>query len=199
MKELILLGGGGSRIDCPYDAEVWTTSTVLLQPETKLESISKVFAIDVYPQVRDSLTIAQKHNIPIISTRDYATEPYPWKEIIATFKSKYFRNTMSYMLAMAIYKAYEKLRLYGVDQGPDYDYIANKPYVMYWLGVATGRGIEFEVPKSGLLFDPLMSAIKKQLEDDMKRARQWLDTPGNKEKLVAIGQPAKRKLWLPSS
>lgn len=186
MKELILLGGGESRKECPYNTEVWAASSVLSLPETRLEGISKAFAFDLYPLVKPYLKIAKEHNIPVVSTRSYADEQYPWKEITEEFQTKYFRNSISYMIAMAVYKGYEKLRIYGVDQGPDYEYLAAKPYVMFWLGVAIGRGIEWEVAGSGLLFYPLISSIKKQLEADMERAAQWL--PRNKARLAEIGE-----------
>lgn len=185
MKDLIILGGGESRKECPYDTEVWAVSTVLLLPDVKKECISKVFAIDKYELIEEDLGITRELDIPIVSVRDYATESYPLKEIKEEFQTTYFRNTISYTIAMAIYEGYEMLKLYGVDQGPQWNYIANRPYVMFWLGVATGRGVKWELSDSSILKHPLLYEIKKKIETDEKRATIWLSE--NKEKLDSLG------------
>lgn len=174
MKELILLGKGLSMKDCPYDTEVWVVSSVLGTPDARFDCISKAFAFDDFKVDKEYIHIAKKHNIPLVSTRSYFTEPYPTEGIRQAFKINYFRNSISYMIAMAIYQGYEKLRLYGVDQGPEWDYITTRPYVMFWLGVAVGRGVRFELTENSLLMEPLISAIKKQIEEDTERVREWL-------------------------
>ena len=166
MKELILLGRGSSAEQCTYDAEVWCASSVLLMPEIKLECISKAFAFDVWsiPELRESVEKARAYSIPVISTEEYASEPYPLQQIKEEFNSSYFRPTVSYMLALAIYRGYEKLKLYGIDQGPEWIYLAGKPYVTFWLGVATGRGIEYELSSNCLLLEPFVQELKKKID-----------------------------------
>lgn len=162
MKELILLGRGPSWKECPFDVEVWATSTVLLDPKVEPTLLSKVFAFDDFTKegIRKSVGLAKELSIPVVSFHDFATEKYPLAEITSHFNSRYLRNTISYMLALSIYQGYEKLRLYGVDQGPAWDYLSTKPYVTFWLGVALGRGIQYELARSTMLLEPFIKEIK---------------------------------------
>ncbi|NMD04081.1 MAG: hypothetical protein GYA71_12470, partial [Bacteroidales bacterium] len=54
----------------------------------------------------------------------------------------YFTNSISYMIAYAIYKGYEKIELYGVDMSARDEYINQRGSVMYWIGFARAKGIE---------------------------------------------------------
>lgn len=166
MKELILLGTGPSLKDCTWDAEVWCASTVLLMPEVRLDCISKAFAVDDWSvgDIKQSVELAKEHSIPVVSTESYATEPYPLQEIEDEFDSVFLNNTLSYMLALAVYQSYSKLRLFGVDQGPRYEYLANKSYTTFWLGVATGRGIDWELSANCILLEPFIDKIKEKID-----------------------------------
>ena len=171
MKELIILGTGQSWKDCPFDAELWATSSVFSLLGIDYKKIHKVFAFDEYESVKKDIEIAKENLIPFVSAKDYATEKYPLEEITREFGICYFRNTITYMLAYAIYKGYEKLRLYGIDQGPQWDYVTNKPYVFYWLGVATGKGIKVELAKTSTLTQPMADEIRRYIEILQKKAR----------------------------
>ena len=161
MKEVIILGRGQSWKDCPFDAECWTTSSVIEMPEINCHQINKVFAFDDYEATKIGVRIAKKYYIPVVSTQSYATEKYPLEEIVKEFGKPYFRPTVSYMIAYAIYKGYKKIRIYGIDQAPEWEHLMNKPFVMFWLGVATGRGIEWELPKSSLLLEVMGDRIRE--------------------------------------
>lgn len=171
MSEITILGGGESWAECPFEGEVWAVASVLSKPEVSCyDKIHKVFAFDEYKFVKGSIRIAKKYHIPVISLRGYATEKYPLEEIKEEFGTCFFRNTVSYMLAYAIYKGYEKIWLFGIDQGPQWDYLANKFFVFYWLGVATGRGIKFELPKSTILVEPMHEQLRKYVEELRRKA-----------------------------
>jgi len=185
MKEIILLGGGESRRECPYDTEVWAVLSVLSLPDIIPANINKVFGFDTYPEVKRHLKVAKEYNIPVVSRRSYADETYPLDEITKKFGSNYLRSSLSYMVAMAIYQGYEKLKLYGTDQGPEWKYIANRPYVTFWLGVALGREIKFEITENSLLMDPLISEIMEQMGLEKERAYNWLKQ--NKQHLTKLG------------
>lgn len=167
MREITLLGIGSSLSDCPYDGEIWATSSYLSHPQARVDKIDKVFAFDFLRYVETELKIAREHNIPIVSTRDYATEPYPLSDIVGEFNldPDFLLNTMSYMIALTIYQGYEKINLYGVDQGPEWEYLSTKPYITFWLGVATGRGIMFELSPSCLLKERFISVIKAKVKN----------------------------------
>jgi len=145
MGRLIILGTGPSWVECPFDGnEIWAASTALITEGLKEKQFDKVFAFDPIsnPRVEESVRIAKERNIPVVSVNKYATEKYPIFDIIREFHTNYFLNTASYMIALAIYRGYTKLRLYGIDQSEG-DYAKGKSYVSFWLGVATGRGMSW--------------------------------------------------------
>lgn len=142
-KELIILGKGPSRKHCPFDAEVWGVNnvyeTVSCWDRTQ---VTKLFAFDY---VSDMIKGMRATGIPIVGWQYYADEKYPLDEIVSKFGVDYFTNSISYMVAMAIYKGYEKIRLYGVDQRSGAEYINEKSGVEFWIGVAIGHGINVEI------------------------------------------------------
>lgn len=72
-------------------------------------------------------------------------ENYPLEEIISRFKSKYFTNSISYMIALAITKKPEKIRFAGVDMALYSEYAFERPSVSFWAGIAMANGIEIEM------------------------------------------------------
>jgi len=64
---------------------------------------------------------------------------------------RYFTNTVSWMIALALLEMNEaegphKLAVYGVDMAQDGEYAHQRPSCEYFLGLATGLGIETIVP-----------------------------------------------------
>lgn len=158
MKEVILLGSGNSAYECPFDAELWATASMLprIDPDC-----TKVFAFGNDSQ--EARDIALREGIPIVSTESYATERFPLDEIISEF-GDYFRPAISYMIAYAIYLGYEKIRLYGVDQGDEWHHIYDKHYITFWLGVANGRGVAYEITKASGLYRVMKHNVRAMYE-----------------------------------
>ena len=171
-ESLIILGQGPSMIGCPFDTETWASVSVLSHQEWEDAPVSKVFLFDKLELKEDErlgVEVAQRRGLPIVGESymaDYppvgtnvVTEEYPLREIQKEFNTLYFKNDTSYMIAYAIHLGYKHLSLWGVDQGgvPEGQqdiYSFARAYVMFWLGVATGRGITWELaPNSILLRD----------------------------------------------
>lgn len=149
MKELIILGKGPSRAFCPFDAEVWGVNQVCeMIPHEECKRITKLFAFDDLPLMIEGMKAT---GIPIYSWQDFADKEYPYDEIVSRFRD-YFTNTITYMIALAVYEGYEKLRLYGVDQRVETEYANEKGGVEFWLGVAIGQGIKVEISQGSSLF-----------------------------------------------
>jgi hypothetical protein len=152
---------------CPFDTEVWATASVLNHEGWEDKPYSKLFCFDdpkLKPDERKGLELASQRSIPVLSINKYEgyqTEVYPIISIIREFKTNYFRNDISYMIALAIYNGYKSLFLWGVDQGPEYMYKVGKPYVTYWLGVATGRGVNWKLCPNSMLWmhSPQVSGV----------------------------------------
>ncbi len=89
----------------------------------------------------------QKHHDDIPSS-----VAYPLDDIIKWFEDKghngarYFTNSISYMIALAIYEGYKEIHIYGVDMAHDSEYAFQKPSCEYLIGIAEGMGIKVHVP-----------------------------------------------------
>ena len=86
-------------------------------------------------------------------------QPYPDAVILDRF-FPYFNNTVSWLIALAILMndfdrhedgdGYEWMGLYGIDMAQDHvlqaEYSQQRPSCEYFIGLATGRGIEIYIP-----------------------------------------------------
>ena len=92
--------------------------------------------------------------IPIYMKKHYAnipnSIPYPLKEVTKGFM-KQFSSTFCYQLALAIHEGFKTIGIYGVDfsRGTLRERYVEWRGILYWLGVATGRGIEIQFPNKG--------------------------------------------------
>ena len=76
---------------------------------------------------------------------------YPVKKIIDHF-GDYFTNTISWMIALAIWMGYKEIGIWGVDMAVDSEYFWQRPSCEFFLGWAKGAGINMHVcPTSDLL------------------------------------------------
>ena len=157
MSELTIIGRGPSWKECPFcTEELWGAASCLITEGLKDKNYTKVFAFDDMdtPARIDELgrcmEIANSRNIPIVSTRAYATEIFPLVEIAREFWSSYFMPTASYMMAYALYLKYGRLHIYGLDQGPRWIYQSGKPHIVHWLGVALGRKVDLRIGRGSL-------------------------------------------------
>lgn len=175
-KHVIILGKGNSGRICTFDAdEVWGVNNVASQtvpcPDCDKGKIKdqdcprcngtnailmypqkfhKLFAFDesLEPQYTDDM----KKYAPIVSSQKYADIPYPLDSILKEFNTRYFTNTISYMIAYAIYNKVKKISVYGVDVSFGAPYAQENRGVEYWMGRAEQSGIEVYCPdKSHLL------------------------------------------------
>lgn len=106
---------------------------------------------------------AQKLSIPVYMQQHWDIVPtciaYPLKDIIARF-GRYFTNSVSYMIALAIMEKYEEIHVYGVDMAvmavaDKYDitnpesneYSYQRPSVEWLLGWCMGAGIKLYLPQ----------------------------------------------------
>ena len=141
MKDLILLAKGNSRKWVNFDgSEVWGVNDVSVFPEFKGKKVDRTFTFD--PRSPEWLTKVKETGSEIWSWQPFADKRYPLQEVIEFFGTKYFTNTISYMLALAIYEGFERIRLYGVDAPYGGIYFMEKSGLEYWIGRAQQKGIE---------------------------------------------------------
>lgn len=115
-----------------------------------------------------------------------ASEAYP-KEAITASMGRYFSNSISWMVAHAIYEGATEIHVYGVDMaqgggGAAGEYASQRPSCEYFLGLAAGRGVKVYVPpQSDLLKVSAMygvesdSALRIKLEEREKELAERMN------------------------
>lgn len=93
--------------------------------------------------------------------------PFPIEAVVQHFGSRYFTNSVSYMIALAIMLEYKEIGVWGVDMAVDHvlnnEYSHQRPSCEYWLGLAAGAGIRIYLPEGS---DLLVSSHMYGFEDD---------------------------------
>ncbi len=88
-----------------------------------------------------------------------AASEYPLQEVLKAFPDRYFTNSVSYMLALALLEGCDELGLWGIDMALNGDpavpesneYARQRPSVEFYLGIACGRGIRVHIPAQSTL------------------------------------------------
>lgn len=75
---------------------------------------------------------------------------FPKNEIFARFPTpsfhKYYTNSISWFIALALMEGFEHIGIYGVDMAQHEEYANQRPSCEYWIGVANGMGVSVYVP-----------------------------------------------------
>ncbi len=98
----------------------------------------------------------KKCPIPVYMEKHYDDVPmsvrYPYEEIndwvgeLDPCGREYFTNSVSYMIALAIYEGFDVIHLYGVDMAVGSEYEMQRPSCEFWIGIAKGQGIKLYIP-----------------------------------------------------
>lgn len=88
------------------------------------------------------------------------SEKYPLDEIVTELLPhltkqgnpvKYFASSIDYALALAVYKGYKRIEVYGVELETQTEYTYQRTGFGLWCGMAAGRGVEVDLHVS--IFD----------------------------------------------
>lgn len=158
LDNIFILGRGQSLGLCPVKippkSEFWGCNNIY-----KAREVDRLFVMhDVYvTQYNRQTKIIEEANekgFPVYTLGKYDDLKndiqYPMQEVIKEFDEAYFLTNISYMLALAIMQRPKNLYLFGVDMdfGTAKEYMQNeKSNVEHWLGVATGRKIQFHLSR----------------------------------------------------
>lgn len=94
---------------------------------------------------------------------------YPIQKVIGAF-GRYFTNTISYEIALAILMGFKEIAIYGVDMAVSGEYHHQRPSCEYFIGIARGLGIEVVVPdEADLLKTRFIYAFEEQKEGAFKK------------------------------
>lgn len=111
-------------------------------------------------KTHDGLTVYMQDVDPLVP----CSIRYPLSEICAALlpafrqgiepvQTRYFTSTVAYALALAVYQEYDKILIYGVEMESDTEYWYQRPCVLFWVGVALGRGIAIDFISGESIFD----------------------------------------------
>ena len=91
-----------------------------------------------------NIPIYMLNSIPELET----SVTYPLEKIIEHFGRQYFKSSVDYMIALALYEGFEEIHVYGVNMAVDEEYSYQRPSCEYWLGRAEGMGVKIHLPES---------------------------------------------------
>ena len=72
--------------------------------------------------------------------------PFPREFLLTKFR-RYFTNTISWQIALALAMGYKEIHLYGINMANDEEYKSQRPSVEYFVGLAEGLGVKVFIPE----------------------------------------------------
>lgn len=123
---------------------------------------------------------------------------YPLAAVLQAFSDRYFTNSVSYMIALALLEGCDELGLWGIDMALTGDptkpasneYSMQRPSVEFYLGIAMGRGIQVHLPpETTLLKARRLYGFEGPVDDESNRAaRAKLEELENREKEIVAAK-----------
>jgi hypothetical protein len=139
-----IIGKGKTWADAPLAGESWGITQLLLR-----RPVSLVIDMNVYDDGRwGELEQAEAARVIALCVRNgipyMGLDNYPIREVMARFETDYFGSTVDYAIALALYRGYDEIHLYGVTMSIA-DYSRLKSGVDFWCGYAKGMGVTIKV------------------------------------------------------
>lgn len=146
-----IIGRGNGWEDAPRDELSWGITLINLSRPVDLVIDMNVYEDNRWGKLEKegavkSRQLAGENKVPYIDLTSY-----PIKEITEYFKTDYFSNTVDYALALAVYKGFQEINLYGINMTARSEYLYQKPGLEFWIGQAMGREIKIKVHGGGSL------------------------------------------------
>jgi len=156
--------------------------------------------------------LQQDHGRPIFMKQHYPQVPncvvYPLEQILEVFPGDpYFTNSVSYMIALALFQGVEQLAIYGVDMATKEEYTDQRSGVEYWVGLARGAGVDVLIPSIsdlckarvlyGMYDDPEHDKLTLKLDTAMRQLAEAEKMGRQAELAMANAKGAKQILeWM---
>ena len=150
--------------------------------------------------VKQYLADLAKMPVPVMMQKTWPEIPnsraYPLKEITDAY-GRYFTNTISYQLALAIYEGYEVIHVYGVDMAVGSEWTHQRASCEYFLGIIKGMGRELYIPPTAdLLKTRFMYAFEeKEIDDWMRKVNKMRQSMfGRMQEQQAVVEKGNKKI-----
>lgn len=201
-KKIAIVGFTNSRKLTPFDDpswEVWGLNNLHKYPD--LGTFHRWF--DLHPVAdirRDEAHAAWLKSTPLPV---YVWEPqedwptslaFPKQEVLSRAGRRYFTNSISWMIGLALLEGATEIGLYGIDMAQTGEYSAQRPSCEWIIGLAEGLGVKVTIPdtsdllKSSVLYGAEDdSALRLKLEDRMRELQQRLaETEQQRDQAAAM-------------
>lgn len=183
----------------PEECEIWCLNEMYkVAPEIKNFRASRWFEIHdlttASKNTKEHQSFLQTVTVPLYVQKKYEhlpnAIPFPFEEIFAWMAdkgfggSKYFTNTISYLIMFAAMSGFKEISVYGVDMSTDSEYMHQKASAEYMIGLCEGMGIKVYIPPSSELLkcnqlyavessNKLRHWVKAQQSELKKRTQQF--------------------------
>jgi len=169
-KDIVVIVGRGrvtrnlvdyEREDCEY----WGVNDAYnyMQKVDVIFQLHERDKIESFSRDKEHFELIKSLNIPIVTVKKWSDIPnsvsYPWKEVISVY-GDYFTNSISEMIALALYMKYKRIELYGCDFVDEREKRLQLPSITYYIGMARGHKIASGIPE---VYIPPQSPILKTL------------------------------------
>ena len=137
-----IIGRGTGWEDAPRDELSWGITLINLKRPVDLVIDMNVYDDGRWGEIEKqgaikSRELAVKNGTPYVGLNEY-----PINEIVDYFQTDYFSNTVDYALALAIYRKFSEISLWGINMLSGSEYAYQKAGIEFWIGQAMGRGIK---------------------------------------------------------
>jgi len=174
-KKLAIVGFAGTRDQAPFnnpDYEIWTVNNLhkFVPRQDRIFQVHQRWEwTPGYGNPAEHGVITEDHleflktcGIPVYTVEKFKDIPtsirFPIEEMTKEFgvartghenpdhKDGYWTNSISMMIALAIYEKFDVIEIYGVDMAVSTEYLEQRPSCEYYIGIAKGRGIDVRLP-----------------------------------------------------
>lgn len=145
MHSVNIIGRGKGWENAPLDEYSWGITLTNLNRRVDLVIDMNVYDDGRWGEQERQLWLksrkqAREDQIPYIDLSNY-----PIDAIVSRFRTDYFTNTVDYAIALAIYRGFKRINLYGINMANGSEYSYQKPGVEFWIGMALGQGINVSI------------------------------------------------------
>jgi len=175
-KKVTIMGFAPSWVDTKFDdpdMEVWTLNEAYQLLKTKNIPVDRIGRwFEIHNPYSPSKNIEAHHKflkelkIPLVMNKKYEEFPmcieYPRQEIKDYFNNSFviddvgseyteYSNSISWMVALAIFEGYNEVHITGVDMAQEQEYAFQRASCSFFIGFAAGKGIKVLIPKTSEL------------------------------------------------
>lgn len=185
MKKLAIVGAEEhTRSLAPWDDpefDIWVFNEWANAPWCKRwDALLQIHSPSVYRNLNNRKDpkhwewLQQKHGKPIYMQEVDSLVPdsvklprlLPTRLLYEGKRQKYFRATVCYAIALALYQGYKQIDVYGVELASHAEYRSQRDCFIFWVGVAIGQGAKINLHCCKGLFDAPLYGFEEYMQED---------------------------------